>query len=257
MLRASRLSGRRREVVPLLRSQSPPDDRPAPVSGVLNHMAEPLVIFGNGQMAELALARFRREGRYVPVGFTVDRSFVREGELCGLPVVPFEEVEAAFSPAAARMFIAVGPVQINSVSADRFMRARALGYRFASCISPDAIVDPGVVIGENCSIGEHAVIGPAAHLGDNVRIGTASVIGHHCVLEDHCFVGINCSVSGSVRIGTRALVGAGAVIRDRINIGRESIVGVGATIVRDTAPESVHVAPEAVELPISSRRMRL
>jgi sugar O-acyltransferase (sialic acid O-acetyltransferase NeuD family) len=220
-------------------------------------MTENLVIFGNGQMAEVAFARFRRDPRFEIVGFTVDRSFVRAPELCGLRVVPFEDVENEFPPAEVRMFIAVGPVQINAVSAERFWQARQRGYRLAAYVSPHAIVDPDVRIGEGCSIGEYVVVGPRTCIGDNVRIAAASVIGHHCVLEDHCFVAVNCSVSGSVHIGRRALVGAGAVIRDRISIGEASIVGAGATIVRDTAPESVHVAPEAVQLPISSTRIQL
>jgi len=68
---------------------------------------------------------------------------------------------------------------------------------------------------------------------------------------------INCSVSGAVRIGERALLGAGAALRDNISIGAACVVGVGTVILRDTPPESVFAAPEAVHLPISSGRMRL
>jgi sugar O-acyltransferase (sialic acid O-acetyltransferase NeuD family) len=220
-------------------------------------MAEQLLIYGNGQMAELAWARFRRDPRHSVVGFAVDRSLLGEGELCGLPVIPFEEVERRFPPSAVRMFVAVGPVRNNHIRADRYLRAKSMGYRFASYVSPRAVIDPAVRIGENCSIGDNVVVDPYVRFGDDVWIGTGAVIGHHSELGDHCFVGVNCTVLGSVRIGAYSLVGAGAVIRDRISLGDGSIVGVGATIVRDTAPESVHVAPEAVQLPISSGRVRL
>ena len=220
-------------------------------------MAEQLLIYGNGQMAEFALARFRRDARYAVVGFAVDRSVLRDPVLCGLPVVPFEDVEGQFPPAHVRMFIAVGPVQNNRIRADRYEQAKRRGFRFASYVSPHAIVDADVQTGENCSIGDNVIVDPCVRIGDNVRIGSGSVIGHHCMLGDHCFLGVNCTVLGSVRIGARVLVGAGAVIRDQISLGEASIVGIGATIVRDTAPESVHVAPEAVHLPISSGRIRL
>ncbi len=220
-------------------------------------MADPLVIFGNGQMAEYAYARFRRDAMREIVGFTVDRAVLRDPVLCGLPVVPFEEVEQRFPPAAVRMFIAVGPIQNNRIRAERYLEARRRGYRFASYVSPHAIVDDGTEIGENCSIGDHAIVAPYTRIGDDVRIGAGAVIGHHCVLEDHCFIGVNCTVLGSVRIGARALVGAGAVIRDQISLGEASIVGIGATIVRDTVPGSVHVAPEAIQLSISSDRIKV
>lgn len=218
---------------------------------------EKLVIFGNGQVAELAYARFRRDARYEIVGFTVDRSHLREPLLLGLRVVAFEDIEREFPAESVLMFIAVGPVQTNRIRTDRFLQARRLGYRFVSYVSSRAIVDPGVQLGENCSIGEGAIVQPYVRIGENVRIGSASVISHHCVVEDHCFLASNCVLSGSVRIGARAFLGAGATIRDRVNIGEASIIGAGATIVRDTTPESVHVAPDAIQLPTSSGRIGL
>ena len=220
-------------------------------------MSEPLTIYGNGQMAEFAYARLRRDERYEIVGFTVDRSHLREPKVCSLPIVPFEEVERHFPPRSVRMFIAVGPVQGNQIRANRFTQARGLGYRFVSYVSARAIVDPDIFVGENCSIGECAIVQPFARIGDDVRIGSASVIGHHCVLEDHCFIGVGSVLAGSVRIGAHAFIGVNATIRDRITIGERCIIGAGATIVRDTAPGSVHVAPESIVLPLSSDRVRL
>lgn len=220
-------------------------------------MAEALVIFGNGQMAEFAYARFRRDSRYEIVGFTVDRSHLRETRFCNLPIVTFDEVERHFPAQSVRMFVSVGPVQGNRIRAERFLHARSLGYRFASYVSSRAMVDPDVVVGENCSIGEGAVVQAFTQLGDNVRIGSASVIGHHCVLENHCFLGVSCVLAGSVHVGARAFIGVNATVRDRIAVGEGCIVGAGATIVRDTAPGSVHVAPETVVLPISADRVKL
>lgn len=220
-------------------------------------MTEPLVIYGNGQMAELAWACFRRQSRYEIRGFTVDSSLIRCPTIFGLPLVPFEEVERHFSPDAVHIFIAVGPVRANRIRSERFAQARRSGYRFASYVSERAWVDPDVRLGENCSIGENAIIQAFSQIGDNVRVGSASAVGHHCVIEDHCFVGTSCAISGSVRIESHATIGANATIRDRVNIGAGCLIGVGATIVRDTVANSVHAAPEAVVLPISADRIRL
>jgi sugar O-acyltransferase (sialic acid O-acetyltransferase NeuD family) len=220
-------------------------------------MAQPLIIFGNGQMAELACARFRRDARYEVVGFTVDRSHALDTRFCELPLVPFDEVDRHFPAQSVHMFIGIGPVQANRIRAERFLQARQLGYRFASYISEQAIVDPEVVIGENCSIGESAIVAPFTRIGDNVRIGSASLIGHHCLVGDHCFIGVGSVVGGSVRIGARAFVGINATVRDRLTLGEGSVIGAGATIVRDTAPGAVFVAPEAVAIPLSAERVKL
>jgi len=224
---------------------------------VEQQMAEPLVIFGSGQMAEFAFVRFRRDSHFEVVGFTVDRSHASDTRFCGLPLVPFDEVERHFPAPSAHIFIAVGPVQANRIRADRFLQAKQRGYRFASYVSPHAIVDPEVVIGENCSIGENAIVGPFTRIGDDVRIGSASVVGHHCTLEDHCFIGVSSVVAGSVRVGARVFVGINATVRDRVTLGEGTVVGAGATVVRDTAPGTVLAAPEAVVVPISAERVKL
>lgn len=220
-------------------------------------MNEPLVIFGNGHMAEFAYARFRRDDRYRIVAFTVDRAVIEEPRLCDLPVIPFEEVAASHPPAATRMFIAVGPTQVNRIRAERIAQARQLGYRLVTWVSAHALIDSTARIGENCSIADTVTIGPNTVVEDGVSIGSGSIIGHDCLLERNCFIAINCSLNGGVRIGERAMLGAGAAIRDSVSIGAACVIGVGTAIVRDTPPESVYVAPEAVQLPINSSRMRL
>jgi FlaA1/EpsC-like NDP-sugar epimerase len=98
--------------------------------------APPVVIFGNGQVAELALARLREHRRHEVMGFVVDRPFVGEGRLHGLPVRPFDEVASHWPPGQHAMFVAVGPVRVNRLRAERCAQARALGYALVNIVSP-------------------------------------------------------------------------------------------------------------------------
>lgn len=216
-----------------------------------------LVIYGNGQVAELALARFRADSPHRVVAFTVDGACIREPSLHGLPVVAFEDVERQFPPERLRMFIAVGPTRCNRIRAERFVQARARGYRFVGYLSPQACVAPGIEIGDNVSVGEGAIVHPFVRLGDNVHVGTASVIGHHSILADHCFLAVGCLLAGNVEVGERSFLGARATVRDHVKIGEASVVGTGVTVLRDTAPSSVYVTPDAVLLPIDSSRVKL
>lgn len=112
---------------------------PSSFNSIRNVMAEALVIYGSGQMAEVAFARLRCDDRYEIVGFVVDRAHLPGDSLCGLPIVPFEDVEQHFPAASVRLFISVGPVQCNRVRADRFVQAKQRGYRFISYVSAHAI----------------------------------------------------------------------------------------------------------------------
>jgi sugar O-acyltransferase (sialic acid O-acetyltransferase NeuD family) len=219
--------------------------------------AEEVVIYGNGQVAELAMARFISDSPHRVLGFTVDRAHIHQPVLHGLPVVPFEDVERQFPPERVRMYVAVGPTQCNRIRAERYLQARARGYRFVGYVSSRAYVAPGAQVGENVLVGEGAIVHPFVRLGDNVHIGTASVIGHHSVLADHCFLAVGCLLAGNVKVGARSFLGARATVRDHVTIGESSVIGTGVTLLRNTAASTVLVAPEPVLLPVDSASVRL
>ncbi|MBK9245369.1 MAG: acetyltransferase [Burkholderiales bacterium] len=216
-----------------------------------------VVIYGNGQVAELAMARLLADSPHRVVGFTVDGALIRQAVLHGLPVVPFEEAERHFPPEQVRMFVAVGPTQCNRIRAERFEQARRRGYGFVGYVSSRAQVAADVQIGENVSIGEGTIVHPFVRIGDDVHIGTASVISHHCLLGDHSFLAVGCLLAGNVKVGPRSFLGARATVRDHVAIGEASVIGTGVTVLRNTAPSSVLVAPEPVLLPVDSASVRL
>lgn len=215
----------------------------------------PVVIWGNGQVAELALARLRRDTPHPVAAFTVDRAFLKGDRLHDLPVVAFEEVLDRFPPDRFAMVIAVGHSRVNHLRAERYVAAKAMGYGFINLVSPQATIWPGVAIGENCTIGDACVIQPYTRLGDNVRVGTGCVIGHHVSLGDHCSLAIGVTIAGSVTIEPYAFVGAGVVIRDRVVVGESAYLGAGVVLSGNARAKGVYAAPEPTLLPISSDRL--
>ena len=220
-------------------------------------MSRGLVIIGNGQMAELFCSHFNRTSDYRVAGFAVDGSFIKEAELLGLPVVALEEVESRFGPDAFDAFVAIGPVGNNAVRAAWFRDLRSRGYRLANYISPQALISPDASIGENVVVGPFSVVQPWARIGDNVLVGGSSIVGHHCQLHSHAYLALHVVMAGSVVIGERAFVGVGATIGDNVKVGEGSVIGAGATILRDVDPNTVHVPPRAVQLPMAADQVRL
>src|SRR5215207_10844060 len=91
-----------------------------------------LVIFGTGQIGELAEFYFTHDSNHRVVGFTVDGAHLREDHFLGKPVVPFESVATVFAPEAVRFFVAVSYAKINALRAEKVAAARALGYHLTS-----------------------------------------------------------------------------------------------------------------------------
>jgi sugar O-acyltransferase (sialic acid O-acetyltransferase NeuD family) len=223
---------------------------------VLQLKTQQIVIFGAGEIAELADFYFAHDSRYEVAGFTVDGAFLNQNELRGRPVVAFEDVAAKFSPERYEMFIAVSYAKINSIRAQKVAAARGKGYRLATYLSTRATVFPGFEPRENCFLLEDNTIQPFASIGSNVTLWSGNHIGHHSTIEDDVFLASHVVVSGGVRIGQGSFVGVNVTIRDHVTIGKKCVLGAGALVLEDQPDFSV-VAPRGTERSlVPSTRLR-
>lgn len=215
-----------------------------------------VIVFGNGQVASMNYMYLTHDSPYDVVAFTVDRMYIKEEKLFGLPVVPFEDIESLYPASEYKMSILISYRNVNRLRAEKYGQAKAKGYELINYVSPKAVTWPGLVLGENNFIFEHASIGPFTSIGNNVWIGSGSVIGHHCVIKDHCFIGPQATILGSTTLEPYCLVGANSTIRDGgINVAAECIIGAGALITNNTKERGVYISKQAELVPKSSNEL--
>ena len=217
-------------------------------------MSEKIVVFGAGKMAMVIHVYLTHDSPYEVAAFTVDRKFLTEETLLGLPVVPFEDVESAYPPSEYKMLVAIQFDRVNRTRAERYAQAKAKGYELISYVSSKALTWPGLMIGDNCLILERSTVGPFAEIGNNVII-IGSNIGHHAVIKDHCFLAANSVILGCVTIEPYCFLGANSTIRDGVTIGRECIIGAGSWISKDTIERGVYVNNSAELVPKRSNEL--
>lgn len=211
---------------------------------------EKLIIYGNGQMAKMFLHFARTQ--FDVVAFTVDRAVVEEREIEGLPVIPFEEIGSRLSPASHAMITAVGYLAMNTLRAEKYAAARALGYRFVNFVHPSVVWHPTLLTGENNVILDHVAIHPYTRLGNGNFICSNASIGHGCRIGDNCWINSGVSIGGETRLGDGCFLGINATIGDNIVIERQCYVGANTLISRSTQPEEVYVSASGERFPLSS-----
>lgn len=219
-------------------------------------MKNQVVIFGTGDIAQLAHFYFSTDSSYEVVAFTVDAEYLDATELCGLPVVPFDEVHLSYPPSDCHFFVALSYSKLNSVRDKKYQAAKNLGYAIASYVSSHATVLNEFYIGENCFILEDNTIQPFVEIGNNVTLWSGNHIGHHSKIEEHAFITSHVVISGGVTVGHHSFIGVNATLRDHINIGALSVIGAGAIIMSDTEEESVYVPERTVAKKIKSSRLK-
>jgi sugar O-acyltransferase (sialic acid O-acetyltransferase NeuD family) len=219
-------------------------------------MKKRLVIFGAGDIAQLAHFYFSIDSEYEVVAFTVDASHIEETIFCHLPVVAFEDVAGQFPPEKHDFFVALSYSKLNSVRKEKYLAAKARGYRLASFISSRATVLNEGRIGENCFIFEDNTIQPFATIGNNVTLWSGNHIGHHSIIRDHVFIASHVVISGGVDVGEQCFIGVNATLRDHIKVGDKCVIGAGALLLNDAEPEGVYLGNATERSRVPSTRLR-
>ncbi|TMD26211.1 MAG: acetyltransferase [Chloroflexi bacterium] len=214
-----------------------------------------LVLFGTGSIARMAHHLFTHDSPHDVVACSVDRDHLDDGTVAGLPVVAFEEVATAYPPDQFGMFVAVGFRRVNRFRAARYAQAKAMGYDLVTYVSSRASIWPGVEIGDNTMVMDQVIVNPFVRIGNDTILWSGSHVGHESVVGDHCFISSHAAVSGFATIEDGAFLGTNCTIRDGITVARESVIGAGAVISRDTRQGGVYTAPQATLLPLASDRL--
>lgn len=214
-----------------------------------------VVIFGVGQIAELAFFYITHDSEHEVVAFTVDSNYLKEDTFHNLPVFDFEVIDKKYPPNEYKFFLPISYNKVNKIRSEKFKIVKKKGYECISYISSKATYY-NTSIGENCFIFENNVIQPYTKIGDNCILWSGNHIGHHTKIEDHCFLASHIVVSGSVTIGEYSFVGVNATIRDNIKIGKENVIGASSLILNDTNDKSVFSPRETEKAKIPSNRLR-
>jgi len=95
----------------------------------------------------------------------------------------------------------------------------------------------GVEIGDNVEIGSNTCIVRGiindTYIGNNVKVDNLVHIAHDCFIDEDAYI-IACSeLSGYVQVGKRARIAPNACVKQRITIGNDSLVGLGAVVLKD------------------------
>lgn len=219
-------------------------------------MKQPIVIFGSGDLGQLAHFYFRTDSPYEVVAFTLDRQYIEAPTFCELPVIPFDEVAQRFPPSEHALFVALSYSKLNAVRKEKFEAAKALGYRLPGYVSSRASMLNEGRIGENCFILEDNTVQPFVTIGHNVTLWSGNHIGHHSTIGDHTFISSHVVVSGGVQVGQQCFLGVNSTLRDHVKVGDRCVLGAGTLLLEDAEPEGVYVGSATERSRVPSTKLR-
>ena len=140
---------------------------------------------------------------------------------------------------------AITSIGNNKIRAEKYNLLKSRGLQMISLIHPQALIDTKVTFGDNVIIEMGTAIHTNSSIGNNVFLGGDALIGHHNKIGNHVLVGGIVSFGGSLIVEDYVSIGVRASIKPGVRLGKGSVVGVGAAVVKDVTPGDVVVGVPA------------
>lgn len=216
-----------------------------------------LIIFGTGDIAQIASYYFEKDSDYKVAAFTVDKQFITKDSFESKPVISFDNIEKNYPPSEYEMFIALSYSKMNMVREQKYNEAKLKGYVLASYISSKCSYLSQFPAGDNSFIFEDNTIQPFVKIGNNVTLWSGNHIGHHSEIKDHNFISSHVVLSGHCIIESNCFLGVNSTIAHRVKISKETLVGAGAIITKDTIEKGVYVPAKSILIDKKSDEIKM
>ncbi len=200
-------------------------------------MEKKLIIFGTGEIAEIAFYYFSNFSEYNVSFFTVDDKFIKEENFCGKPVVPFQKIEEIYDPKSYDMHVAISYQKMNKTRAEKYNEAKLKGFQLSNFISKKSNIHENVIFGDNCFVLENQTIQQNVKLGSNIMIWSSNHIGHGTIMNNHTYLSSHVIISGHCEIGLRCFFGVNSSVADFCKIGNDCFIGMGANVSNNMSDE--------------------
>lgn len=220
-------------------------------------MKKPIVLFGKGPFAQIAKDYFNDDSDYEVIAFTLDDEYIEEDVYENLPMVPFSKVVDLYPPDEVAMHIALVYTDMNRLREKKYFEAKNKGYILPSYVSSKCTYLSKNKIGDNCFVFEDNTIQPYVEIANNVILWSGNHIGHHSVIKEHNFISSHVVISGQCVIESNCFLGVNSSVAHKTTIKRETLVGSGVSITRNTEEKGIYVPSKYQKLDKTSDQIKL
>lgn len=134
-------------------------------------------------------------------------------------------------PAKINVVCCIGNPMLRKRILDKYITKENI--IFPNIISKDAIVSDRVKFSKGSIVCAGSVLTVDIEVGNFVVCNLNCTIGHDTVIEDYVSLNPSVNISGNVKIKKGVEMGTNSSVIQNIIIGENSIIGAGATVIRD------------------------
>lgn len=190
--------------------------------------------FGNGTVVQSTVEDINeRKKEWDLIGFLNDRE---TNPINGSPVlgkIDKEVVASYLKDPDIYFFYSLISIKLNYKYISKLVDLEIPEHRFATIIHPTAVISKFSHIGFGVCIQPFVSVGPNTKIGNHVQIFAQSLIGHGSRLDNYSYVANNACIGADVHLMEGAYLGTNATTLEFIKLGKWSVTGIGAVVLKD------------------------
>lgn len=190
--------------------------------------------YGNGTVVQSTVEDINsRAEEWELLGFLNDRE---TEPINGYPVlgkVSRETVEPFLADEDVYFFYSLISVKLNFKFLHKLSDLKIPRERFATIIHPTAVISRFSKIGFGTCIQPFVSVGPNTVIGDHVHIFAQALVGHGARLDNYSYVANNACIGADVHLLEGAYLGTNATTLEFVTLGKWSVTGIGAVVLKD------------------------
>ena len=200
---------------------------------------EKIVVVGCGGHGRVIISILKKLEQFELVGY-VDRE--DKGNVLGIPFLGTDEdlEKVRDGNQVTNAAIGLGSTKITTKREDLYEQLKEMGFAFPLIVSPYSVVDETVSLGEGSVVMPGAIINVGTTSGVCSIFNTGSCTDHDCLVSDFVHIAPGAVLCGGVEVGENSLIGAGATVVQYKNVGSRCLIGAGSTVVNDCLESGVY-----------------
>lgn len=192
-----------------------------------------VIIYGGGGLSKMIIETVRATGAYQIAGI-IDDSMPKGSDVIGSPVLGGEEMLPDLYASGVRMAVnSVGGIGDYRVRLSVFERLAAAGFVCPAIVHPTAFIDRSAVLEAGVLVLAQSYVSGNATVGMGSLINNTVVVSHDNVLGICTNLSPGAKLAGDVVLEDFVQIGMNATVNIGVRVGKESLIGNGATIKKD------------------------
>lgn len=198
-----------------------------------------IVIIGGGGHAKVLISTIKKNSEYLIIGYTDNKNY---GDILDIKYLGNDGVLVQlFKDGIINAALGIGQVNLTVKRFKVVNKIKQIGFMFPEIISPNALVNEHVFVGEGSQILDGVVINTGTKIGNFTIINTNSTIEHDCVVGNYCHIATGATLSGGVEIGDFSMVGSNAVVVQYKKVTSNCLIGSGGVVSKNINEQGIYV----------------